>query len=183
MEVFTVLAGAGDCFIRHSVSREGPRGGLRPSAAPPRRTPPAGRAGDTILGRAFVADDGGVRVAGREIRIAGVDAPERGRTANRRDGRRLALGAPAQSALSREIGGKPVRAAVEGADRHGRLLATVTCYGRDIGEWLVREGHAIAVRGGRYAHVEREAREAGRGMWARARDIDPGDRCRRKGSG
>ncbi len=168
MEVFTVLAGAGDCFIRHSVTA------FRPSAAPPRRACPAGRAGDTILGLAFVAGGGGVRVAGREIRIAGLDAP---------GGDRLDLGRRAIGALMREIGGKPVRAAVEGRDRHGRLLASVSRDGRDIGEWLVREGHARAARGGRYARAEREAREAGRGMWADARDIDPGDRCRRKGSG
>ncbi|MCY3819473.1 MAG: thermonuclease family protein [Gammaproteobacteria bacterium] len=53
----------------------------------------------------------------------------------------------------------------EGADRFGRLPGTVTCGGRDIGKWLVQEGHAIAAYGDRYLNVEREAREAKRGMW------------------
>lgn len=164
MRVFTVLAGAGGCFIRQTVS------GLRPSTAPPRRAASAGRAGDTILGRAYVADRGGVRAAGWGIRIAGLDMPGYDR---------FDLGRRASGALMREIGGEPVRVAVEGADRHGRLLATVTCEGRDIGEWPVRGGHASA---GRYARVEREAWEAGRGMWARARAVEPGDR-RREGNG
>ncbi|MCY4547659.1 MAG: thermonuclease family protein [Defluviicoccus sp.] len=173
MEVFTVLAGAGDCFIRHAVSGGRPGGGFRPSAAPRRRALPAERAGDTILGRAFVTDGGGVRVAGREIRIAGLDAAEPDREATRRDGDRFGHGKQARSALIREIGGEQVRVSVEGRDAFGRLLGSVTRDGRDIGGWLVREGHAIA-RGGRYERAEREARETGRGMWAQARDLDPG---------
>ncbi len=175
MEVFTVLAGAGDCFIRHAVSGGRPGGGFRPSAAPRRRALPAERAGDTILGRAHVTGGGGVRVAGRDIRIAGLDAAEPDREATRRDGDRSGHAQRAKRALIREIGGKQVRVAVEGRDAFGRLLGSVTRDGRDIGEWLVREGHASAARGGgRYERAEREAREAGRGMWAQARDLDPG---------
>ena len=85
-----------------------------------------------------------------------------------------------KSALIREIGGKQVRVAVEGKDKFGRTLGTVTCDGRDIGEWLVREGHAIAAYSERYKHVEREAKSARRGMWAHARNIDPRDWRRRK---
>ena len=44
---------------------------------------------------------------------------------------------------------------------------------RDVGEWLVQEGHAIAAYSDRYIHVEREAREAKRGMWAHAHNFDP----------
>ena len=70
-----------------------------------------------------------------------------------------------KSALIQEIGGKQVRVSVETVDKFGRLLGTVTYKGRDIGEWLVREGHAIAAYSDRYILVEREAREATRGMW------------------
>ena len=114
-----------------------------------------------------------MRVAGREIRIAGLDAAEPDREATRRDGDRFGHGKQARSALIREIGGEQVRVSVEGRDAFGRLLGSVTRDGRDIGGWLVREGHAIA-RGGRYERAEREARETGRGMWAQARDLDPG---------
>ncbi len=91
-----------------------------------------------------------------------------------RDGYRFNHGKRVKSALIQEIGGKHVRVAVEGTDGFGRLLGAVTHKGRDVGEWPVREGHAIAAYSDRYTHVEREAREAKRGMWAHARNFDLG---------
>ena len=38
----------------------------------------------------------------------------------------------------------------------------------------MRKGHAIAAYSDRYTRVEREAREAKRGMWAHAHNFDPG---------
>ena len=73
----------------------------------------------------------------------------------------------------REVGGKYVRVSVEDYDKYGRAVGTVTCNGRDVGEWLVREGHAIAAYSDRYKHIEREARQAQRGMWGHAANIDP----------
>ncbi|MDE0226345.1 MAG: thermonuclease family protein, partial [Gammaproteobacteria bacterium] len=78
-----------------------------------------------------------------------------------------------KSALIREIGGKQVHVSVEDTDKFGRLVGTVTCEGRDVGEWLVQEGHAIAAYSWRYKRVEREARRAKRGMWAHAHNFDP----------
>ena len=78
-----------------------------------------------------------------------------------------------KSALIQEIGGKHVQVSVETVDKYGRLVGTATCKGRDIGEWLVRQGHAIAAYDDRYRHVEQEAREAKRGMWAHAHNFDP----------
>ena len=77
------------------------------------------------------------------------------------------------SALIQEIGGEHVRVSVESVDKFGRLLGTVTYQGRDIGEWMVQEGHVIAAYSERYIHVERETREAKRGMWAHAHNFDP----------
>ena len=137
------------------------------------------RPGDTISGKAWVTDGDGLRVRGHTIRIAGVDAPEHDQAAKHRDGYWFAHGKRVKSELIREIGGKHVRVSVEGTDRYGRLLATVTCRGRDVGEWLVREGHAIAAYSDRYRHVEREARRARRGMWGHAHNFDPRDHRRR----
>ena len=127
----------------------------------------------TISGRAYVTDGDGIRVARQEVRLAGLDAPEWDQRAKHRDGYWFNHGKRVKSALIKEIGGKYVHVSVEGTDRFGRVLGTVTYEGGDIGEWLVREGHAIAAYGERYRHVEREAREAKRGMWAHARNIDP----------
>jgi len=127
----------------------------------------------TITGKAYVTDGDGIRVARQEVRIAGIDAPEWDQKAKHRDGYWFSHGKRVKSALIQEIGGKHVSVSVEGTDRFGRLLGTVTYKGRDIGEWLVREGHAIAAYSDRYIHVEREARAAKRGMWAHSHNIDP----------
>ena len=127
----------------------------------------------TITGKAYVTDGDGIRVSRQEVRIAGLDAPEWDQKAKHRDGYWFSHGKRVKSALIQEIGGKNVSVSVEGTDKFGRLLGSVTYEGRDIGEWLVREGHAIAAYNDRYIHVEREAHEAKRGMWAHAHNFDP----------
>ena len=127
----------------------------------------------TLEGKAYVTDGDGIRVARQEVRLAGLDAPEWDQKARHRDGYWFNHGKRVKSALIQEIGGKHVHVSVESVDKFGRLLGTVTHKGRDIGEWLVREGHAIAAYSDRYMHVEREAREAKRGMWAHAHNFDP----------
>ena len=126
-----------------------------------------------LAGRAYVTDGDGIRVQGREVRFAALDAPERDQRAQHRDGYRFAHGKRVKSALIDEIGGRHVRVRVEARDRFGRAVGTVTHGGRDVGEWLVREGHAIAAYGNRYKAAEGEARRAKRGMWAHKRNVDP----------
>ena len=120
-----------------------------------------------------MTDGDGIRVARQEVRLAGLDAPEYDQKAKHQDGYWFNHGKRVKSALIQEIGGKHVRVSVETVDKFGRLVRTVTCNGRDIGEWLVQEGHAIAAYDNRYRHVEREARRAQRGMWAHAHNFDP----------
>ena len=71
------------------------------------------------------------------------------------------------------MGGQHVEVKVEGLDRHGRVLGQVTCDGKDVGAWLVRNGHAIAAYGDRYKGVEREARQEKRGLWGHDVAFDP----------
>ena len=139
----------------------------------PQRARQLGSSTHTITGKAYVTDGDGIRVARQEVRIAGLDAPEWDQKAKHQDGYWYKHGKRVKSALIKEIGGKRVLVSVESVDKFGRLIGTVTCNGRDIGEWLVREGHAIAAYSDRYKHVEREAREAKRGMWAHAHNFDP----------
>ena len=107
------------------------------------------------------------------MRFAGIDAPEWDQWARHADGYWFRHGQQVKSALIREIGGQQVPVAVQDRDGYGRVVGTVFCDGRDIGEWLVREGHAIAAYGDQYKHVEQEARRAGRGMWGHSRTFDP----------
>ena len=169
MELLLILALPAGYFVLRRLLRRRARG-----------VPP----GRTISGKAFVTDGDGLRVKGHTIRIAGVDAPEHDQAAKHRDGYWFNHGKRVKSELIREIGGRHVSVSVEGVDRFGRLLGTVTCQGRDVGEWLVRQGHAIAAYSDRYRHVEQDARQAKRGMWDHAHNFDPRDhrhRERKKG--
>ena len=127
----------------------------------------------TITGKAYVTDGDGIRVARKEVRLAGLDAPEWDQKAKHQNGYWFNHGRRVKSALIQKIGGKHVSVAVESVDKFGRIVGTVTCEGRDIGEWMVREGLAIAAYHDRYRQLERGAREAKRGMWAHAHNFDP----------
>ena len=126
-----------------------------------------------LVGKAYVTDGDGIRVSGQEVRFASLDAPEFDQVAKHRDGYWFGHGKRVKSALIREIGGRQVHVTVENYDKFGRAVGIVTCNGKDVGEWLVREGHAIAAYSDRYIHLEREARQAKRGMWGHAVNIDP----------
>ncbi len=126
-----------------------------------------------VAGKAYVTDGDGLRVSGHEIRLAGLDAPEFDQRAMHRDGYWFNQGKRIKSALIREVGGKHVHVAVVKVDKYERAVGIVTCDGRDVGDWLVRNGHAIAAYGDRYEAAEWEARAAGRGMWGCAIAYDP----------
>ena len=65
------------------------------------------------------------------------------------------------------------KSTVEGCDKYGRVLGSVTCNGKDVGEWLVRNGYAISAYGDKYKDIEREAKLARRGLWGHAEVHDP----------
>ena len=129
--------------------------------------------GGTITGKAYVTDGDGLKVSGYNIRLAGLDAPEWNQWAKHQQGYWFQHGKRVKSALIREVGGKYVRVTVKGHDKYGRVIGTVTCNDKDVGEWLVRNGHAIAAYGDQYKQIEREARRARRGMWGHAKITDP----------
>jgi len=95
-----------------------------------------------------------------EIRIFGIDAPERNQPWSRR----------AREALSERVFGKIVRIEPVERDRHDRIVARVYADGVPLGDQQVREGHAWVFR--RYTDskvllgLEAEARAARRGLWS-----------------
>ena len=141
--------------------------------APGRRHVPAPGAGSVITGKAWVTDGDGLRVSGHRVRFAGLDAPELDQWAKHRDGTWFKHGRRVKRALIRAVGGRHVEVTVEGSDQYGRVLGRVTCDGKDVGAWLVRNGHAIAAYGDRYKDIENEARREGRGLWSHEVAFDP----------
>jgi endonuclease YncB( thermonuclease family) len=126
-----------------------------------------GRRRDSIAGPAKVIDGDTIVVAGRLVRLHGIDAPERDQTLAWR-GERLPCGQMALAALEALIAGDSVRCAVVEQGRHGRAVAKVfTPDGTDVGHRLVTAGWALAYRrySTDYVEAETEARKARRGLW------------------
>lgn len=138
------------------------------------------RPGDTIKGRVKVTAADGRKVVGYMVRLAGLDALEWNRPAEHRWGFWFSHGKRVKRALEAHVGGRRVRVTVEGFDRCGRVLATVSCRGVDAGERLVRSGHAIACFDNRCKDAERAARSERSGMWGYGEVIDPREWRRRK---
>ena len=117
-----------------------------------------------LEGRVVAVVDGDTAVvsvdgASREIRLAGIDAPEYRQPWSRR----------AKRALTERVAGKPVRIKQIGVDRYGRTVGELYTDDVCVGCELVREGHAWVYR--RYSDdavltlLEDQARAAGRGLW------------------
>lgn len=123
--------------------------------------------GDDHAGLALVHDGDTLTVAGRRIRLHGLDAPELDQSCLR-DGLPWPCGRDAAFALAQRVAGRLVSCRGMETDRFGRLVARCTVDGEDLNRWLVREGWAVAYR--RYSHAyvldEWVARWHGRGLWA-----------------
>ena len=99
---------------------------------------------------------------GTVIRLWGADAPELAQTCGG-----IPAGEIARDALAALVL-RGVLCERAGPPSYGRTVARCTAADADVGEALVRAGMAwdTPYSGGAYAMQEREAREAGRGVWA-----------------
>lgn len=114
-----------------------------------------------------VVDGDTLRLGDRTLRLAAIDAPERGQTCGDASGRAFDCGAAAAEALSRLVNGRSVVCRVTGRDRYGRGLGTCTAGGAELNAGLVAAGWALAYEPGTpMALVEVQARLSGRGLWA-----------------
>lgn len=122
--------------------------------------PPAADA--PLVGRARIVDGDTLALGRTRIRLADIDAPERGQTC----GEPASLwpcGALAEARLG-ELATAAVSCQEEDRDRWGRIVAVCVIGDTDLGAALVRDG--LAVTSGRYGALQAEARTAGRGIWA-----------------
>lgn len=116
----------------------------------------------------FVPDGDTLSFQDRAVRLQAIDAPEIDQTCFEA-GVESPCGEASRRFLQELVRGHPLVCAGDGFDRYGRLLAI--CHlpdERDIGEELVKAGHALAYQrySLRYLEAEKEARDARRGMWA-----------------
>ncbi len=102
-----------------------------------------------------------------EVRLHGVDAPERGQ----------AFGNVCRRTLSNLAFGKTAAVQVVDIDRYQRRVSRLTVDGRDVGLEMIRAGCAWHYRqfsdDAGYAAAEEEARRARRGLWQDATPVPP----------
>ncbi len=132
----------------------------------------AAAAAAELVGRVVAVHDGDtitVLVAGRDIRVrlAGIDAPERGqpfRNASRH-------------ALEAQVAGREVRVVERGRDGYGRVFGRVYVGPIDVNAEQVRSGYAWVFR--RFGQdpvllaLETEAKAAQRGLWRDPKPVPP----------
>lgn len=143
--------------------------------------PALGQSPPDIAGRAVAQDGDTIVVAGRVVRLQGIDAPEIGQSCEDAQGRPWRCGRDAAFALDRMIDGQLVTCAIDPrdpADRYGRALGWCRTPREALSPGLAREGWAVAYRryldypeGDARAYkaallaAEAEARVARRGIW------------------
>lgn len=114
-----------------------------------------------------VVDGDTLRLGDRTVRLAKVDAPERGQSCTDAAGRWFDCGAAAAEALSRLVNGRSVVCLVSGRDRFGRGLGECNAGGVELNAGLVAAGWALATEADpAIQSLEAEARRAARGLWA-----------------
>lgn len=138
------------------------------AACKPMTAAPTYAPANDLVGIASVIDGDTIEIHGERIRLNGFDAPERGRTCTDGSGATVRVYQTTSLALDRFIAGRTVMCARAGRDRHGRVVATCSVGGTDLGSWMVENGHAWdwpKYSNGKYAPEEARARMAKRGLW------------------
>ena len=118
---------------------------------------------ESVAGIPRILDGDSIRINGEEVRLVGIDAPER-RQMCQKGGRNWACGVVAAEALREYVAGRPVSCAVEGVDKYDRLLGRCqSSISRELNGWMVEQGWAVSF--GDYHAAEQRARAARRGIW------------------
>jgi endonuclease YncB( thermonuclease family) len=121
---------------------------------------------ETITGKVVEVSDGDtitILVPGnnqRKVRLAEIDAPERGQP----------YGSKAAQMLADMVAGRSVQVRSNGADRYGRTIGRVFSSGRDVNKSMVEMGGAWVYRqymtDPDFLMVEKKARASMAGLWA-----------------
>ncbi len=122
-----------------------------------------------ITGKPRIIDGDTIEIAGRRIRLYGIDAPESAQTCVA-DNKRWPCGTNATLALSGMISTNWVSCRERDIDRYGRIVAV--CHlagpqGPDVNAMMVAEGWALAYRrfSTDYVTAEAGAQRARKGLW------------------
>jgi endonuclease YncB( thermonuclease family) len=131
---------------------------------------PAPRATAVVPAAVKIIDGDTLELAGRRIRLWGIDAPELPQTCQGRDGQPYGCGRDAAAALGELTRNRAVMCDDErDRDQYGRVVAVCRTDAGEINATMVRSGWAIdftRFSGGRYLQEQAAAQAASAGMWA-----------------
>jgi endonuclease YncB( thermonuclease family) len=123
---------------------------------------------DSFTGQATVIDGDTLEIHGTRIRLWGIDASESSQLCRGDDSLPYRCGGRAVNDLDAFIANRAVSCLPISLDRYGRTVATCAVGGADLGDWLVRNGLALdwpVYSKRKYDAAQREAEQAGRGIW------------------
>ena len=120
---------------------------------------------DVLVGTPRIIDGDSLAFGDVNVRLAGIDAPERTQPCRDAAGDKFACGRSATDFLRYLIGDASVTCRGRGRDRYGRMIGQCRVNGVDISETMVRRGWAVAYLGDLEAQ-EGEARRLEIGLWA-----------------
>jgi endonuclease YncB( thermonuclease family) len=121
---------------------------------------------ETDASRIRVIDGDTIDLAGRRVRLFGIDAPESKQRCVDGTGIVYLCGQAAAKALRGIVLGRSLSCEPRDIDRYGRVVAICWIGETNINEQMVRDGWALAYRrfSRDYVAAEDEAREAKRGL-------------------
>ena len=126
----------------------------------------------THLFRPRIIDGDTIHYEGQRIRLKGIDAPER----------RQPYGTEATRALAKQLRRGKVTCRLEGKDKYDRHLGTCYVQGRNVNEWMVRNGYAWSYWTSQYRGQEELAQRQRKGVHRSRSAIRPQQWRRKRGS-
>lgn len=121
---------------------------------------------EVVSGPAHAVDGDTLVLNERQVRLAGIDAPELDQSCHR-DGQAWACGEEAKRQLNGIIAGQTVYCQGEGVDQYGRFLGTCSANRMNLNATMVEYGWATAFRAysDDYLAQEHRARSTRAGIW------------------
>jgi endonuclease YncB( thermonuclease family) len=120
-----------------------------------------------LSGEAKVIDGDSLEIAGRLVRLFGIDAPEFDQTCHK-DSENWSCGRSAKDKLAALVAGQRVECTGQDVDTHGRLVAICAIGGDQLNQAMVEQGWALAYRqfSDAYVPAELHAKAEGLGIWS-----------------
>ena len=121
----------------------------------------------TVQGSASAVDGDTLEVAGKRVRLFGIDAPETDQTCQK-DGASWACGKAATEQLSALVLSQQVDCRGTGVDQYGRMLAVCTAGAEQLNQVMIEQAWAVAYRqySDDYSAAELHARSNRLGIWS-----------------